>query len=144
MTTASLFGLHGAARAQTAVAQTVAALPGTAEIAKLLAGRTAKPGGITLDVPAIAENGLVVPLTVDVASPMTDADYVKVVHVVAEGNPNPLVASFHFTPASGRPAASIRIRVAQTQNIVVIAETSTGALHMASAEVKVTIGGCGG
>lgn len=115
-----------------------------AEIAKLLAGRTPIAGGIKLDVPAIAENGLVVPVNVEAESPMTDADHIKAVHVFAEGNPNPLVASFFYTPASGRAAASTRMRLAQTQNIVVFAETSTGAVRTVSAEVKVTIGGCGG
>jgi sulfur-oxidizing protein SoxY len=115
-----------------------------AEIAKIVAGRTAKPGGITLDLPSIAENGLVVPLTVVAESPMTEADHIKAIHVFADGNPNPLVASFRFTPAARRAGASIRIRLAQTQNVVVFAETSTGELRTASAEVKVTIGGCGG
>ena len=114
------------------------------EMTKLLAGRTPKPGGITLDVPSIAENGLVVPLNIAAESPMTDADHIKALHVFAEGNPNPLVASFYFTPACGRAAASTRMRLAQTQKIVALAETSTGDVRVVSAEVKVTIGGCGG
>lgn len=115
-----------------------------AEMAKILAGRTPKDGGIKLDIPSIAENGLVVPLTVEAESPMTDADHIKAIHVFADGNPNPLVASFLFTPAAGKAAASTRIRLAQTQNVVVFAETSGGEIRKASAEVKVTIGGCGG
>ena len=114
------------------------------EMTKLLAGRTPKPGGIKLDVPAIAENGLVVPIGIQVDSPMTEADHIKTVHVFAEGNPNPLVASFYFTPASGTAAASTRMRLAQTQNIVVLAENSAGEVRTVGAEVKVTIGGCGG
>ncbi len=114
------------------------------EMKKLLAGRTPKQGGITLDVPAIAENGMVVPLNIAAESPMTDADHIKTLHVFAEGNPNPMVASFSFTPECGRAAASTRMRLAQTQNIVVLAETSTGEVRVANAEVKVTIGGCGG
>jgi len=121
-----------------------AANPASAEMTKILAGRTPKLGGIRLDVPAIAENGLVVPLNVDVDSPMTAADYIRAVHVFAEGNPNPLVATFRFTPASGRAAASIRIRLAQSQNVVALAETSGGEMRIAQGEVKVTIGGCGG
>jgi sulfur-oxidizing protein SoxY len=86
----------------------------------------------------------VVPVNVEVESPMTDADYVKSVHVFAEGNPLPGVVSYKFTPASGKASASTRMRLAETQNIVCIAEMSTGKLHMAKANVKVTIGGCGG
>ena len=69
-----------------------------AEINKLYAGKSMAEGKIKLDLPSIAENGLVVPLNFDVESPMTDKDYVKAVHVFADGNPNPGVASFYFTP----------------------------------------------
>jgi sulfur-oxidizing protein SoxY len=114
------------------------------EMKKLFGDKKISEGKITLDVPQIAENGLVVPMNIDVESPMTDQDYVKAVHVFAEGNPLPGVISYHFTPASGRASASNRIRLAKTQNILAIAEMSDGSLHMAKAEVKVTIGGCGG
>ena len=115
-----------------------------AEIAKLYAGKSMAEGRIKLDLPSIAENGLVVPLNFDVESPMTDKDYVKSVHFFADGNPNPQIASFNFTPMTPRAEAQIRIRLAQTQNIVAVAEMSDGALFTAKQEVKVTIGGCGG
>ncbi len=114
------------------------------ELKKIMGGKTAAEGRVKLDLPAIAENGLVVPITVDVESPMTDADHVKAVHIFADGNPLPGVCSFYFTPAAGRASASTRIRLAQTQNIVAIAEMSDGKLFTAKQEVKVTIGGCGG
>ena len=116
----------------------------TDEIKKLFGDKVLKDGKIKLDLPSIAENGLVVPLSFDVESPMTEADYVKAVHVFAEGNPNPLVASFAFTPLAPKAAASIRIRLAQTQNIFALAEMSNGDVYTARKEVKVTIGGCGG
>ena len=115
-----------------------------AEIKKLYGDKKFESGKIKLDVPEIAENGLVVPVNVDIESPMTDADYVKSVHVFAEGNPLPAVVSYRFTPACGKASASTRMRLAETQNIVCIAEMSNGKLHMAKANVKVTIGGCGG
>jgi sulfur-oxidizing protein SoxY len=116
----------------------------TAAIAKLFGEKKFESGKIKLDVPEIAENGLVVPFNVDVESPMTDADYVKAVHVFAEGNPLPNVISYKFTPACGKAAASARMRLAQTQNVVCIAEMSNGTLYRANATIKVTIGGCGG
>jgi sulfur-oxidizing protein SoxY len=115
-----------------------------AEIKKLYGEKKFDSGKIKLDVPEIAENGLVVPVNVDVESPMTDSDYVKAVHVFADGNPLPAVVSYQFTPASGKASASTRMRLAQTQNIICIAEMSNGNLHMVKAGVKVTIGGCGG
>jgi sulfur-oxidizing protein SoxY len=114
------------------------------EIKKLYGDKKMDAGKIKLDVPQIAENGLVVPITVDIESPMTDADFVKAVHVFADGNPQPGVVSYVFTPDCGKASASTRMRLAQTQNVVCIAEMSNGALFTAKAEVKVTIGGCGG
>lgn len=114
------------------------------EIKKLYGDKKLDSGRIKLDVPQIAENGLVVPINVEVESPMTAADYVKSVHVFAEGNPLPGVISYTFTPEAGKAAASTRMRLAQTQDIVVVAEMSTGQLYSTRAEVKVTIGGCGG
>jgi sulfur-oxidizing protein SoxY len=115
-----------------------------AEIKKLYADKKAGTGRVKIDVPQIAENGLVVPINIEVESPMTDKDFVKTVHVYADGNPLPGVVSFTFTPACGKAAASARMRLAQTQNIVALAEMSDGSLFTAKTEVKVTIGGCGG
>jgi sulfur-oxidizing protein SoxY len=115
-----------------------------AEIKKLYGDKKFDSSKIKLDVPEIAENGLVVPVNVEIESPMTDADYVKTVHVFADGNPQPGVVSYRFTPACGKAAASTRMRLAQTQNIICIAEMSDGKLYMAKSNVKVTIGGCGG
>ncbi len=115
-----------------------------AAIKELVGDGTLAEGRIALDLPQIAENGNTVPLTVEVDSPMTDQDYVKAVHIFAEGNPLPNVASFHFTPANGKAMAATRIRLAKTQNVVAVAEMSDGKIYQAKAEVKVTIGGCGG
>lgn len=115
-----------------------------AEIKKLFGDKPVSQGRIKIDIPQIAENGLVVPLNVDVESPMTDADYVKSVHVFGNGNPNPQVISYNFTPAAGKAAASTRIRLAKTQDVVVVAEMSNGQIYTAKSQVKVTIGGCGG
>jgi sulfur-oxidizing protein SoxY len=115
-----------------------------AEIKKLYGDKALASGKVKLDLPSIAENGLVVPLNFEVESPMTEKDYVKAVHFYADGNPNPQVADFYFTPMSPKAAGQIRIRLAQTQNIVAVAEMSDGKLYTARQEVKVTIGGCGG
>lgn len=110
----------------------------------LIGDKTPQEGRIALELPQIAENGNTVSLTVDVDSPMTEQDFVKAVHIFAEQNPLPDVASFRFTPACGKAVASTRIRLAKTQNVIAVAEMSGGDIYMAQAEVKVTIGGCGG
>lgn len=115
-----------------------------AAVDRVLAGRTPQESGVTLRLPAIAENGNAVPMTILVESPMTDADHVKAIHVFADKNPSPEVASFHLTPAMGRAQVETRIRLGVTQDVIAVAETSGGRLLIGRAEVKVTIGGCGG
>jgi sulfur-oxidizing protein SoxY len=113
-------------------------------IRKLSGGKVVKSGKVSLELPQIAENGNTVPLSIEVESPMSNSDYVKSVHIFAEGNPAPEVASFHFSPASGVAKASVRMRLAKTQNVIAVAEMSDGSIFQATTEVKVTIGGCGG
>lgn len=107
-------------------------------------GKTPVEGKIFMELPKIAENGNVVPLTVGVDSPMADDAYVKAIHILAEENPKPGVATFHFTPMSGKAEVRARMRLAKTQNVVAVAETSDGGLYIAKQHIKVTIGGCGG
>ncbi|PLX35049.1 MAG: thiosulfate oxidation carrier protein SoxY [Hyphomicrobiales bacterium] len=111
---------------------------------KIMGGKSAADGGVKLDVPEIAENGNTVPVGFSVDSPMTKDDYIKSVHIIADGNPGPMIATFNFTPMSGKASASTRMRLAKTQNIIAIAEKSDGSLMKTSTQVKVTIGGCGG
>ncbi len=105
---------------------------------------TPKEAKVTLKAPEIAENGNAVPVTVLVESEMTEKSYVKAVYIAADGNPNPGVAAYEFTPMSGKAEIQLRVRLAQTQKLVVVAEMNDGALYTASREIKVTIGGCGG
>lgn len=118
----------------------------TMEAVKAFTGgaEAAEDGMVILTMPEIAENGNTVPLGVSVDSPMTADNYVKRVIILAEGNPNPGVGTFRFTPKSGTAEASTRMRLAKTQNVVAVAELSDGSFHMTKTNVKVTIGGCGG
>jgi sulfur-oxidizing protein SoxY len=112
-------------------------------LAEQLFGRTPMPSDrLRLDMPAVFPNGYTVPLTLDVDSQMTEADHVRTVHVVAPRNPLIRVASFHFTPRSGRARISTRIRLAEPQNIIAVAEMSDGSLLIAKTWVEVEINGC--
>ncbi|MGE5547376.1 MAG: thiosulfate oxidation carrier protein SoxY [Solirubrobacterales bacterium] len=112
-------------------------------VAKLAGGAKPQAGKVQIKLPQIAENGNTVPFTVVVDHPMTPASYVKAVHVVAEGNPSPQVASFTFSP-TGKAEVSMRMRLGKTQDVRAIALLSDGSVYEARQEVKVTIGGCGG
>jgi sulfur-oxidizing protein SoxY len=113
-------------------------------IAKFTGGKKAAEGKLKLDLPEIAENGNTVPMTVSVESPMTPQSHVTEVLIVADGNPRSGVATFHFSPESGVAEANTRIRLAATQNVIAVAKMNDGSFFMASKQVKVTIGGCGG
>jgi len=98
---------------------------------------------VSLDLPEIAENGNTVPYKIEVESPMTEADHVKKLHLLSTANPQAAVATFHFTPQSGKAAVAGRMRLAKTQDVVAVAETSGGKFLMGKRNVKVVIGGCG-
>src|ERR1700730_14979180 len=67
-----------------------------AAIRNVVAAAAGPVGKVTLDIPPLVENGNTVPMTVRVASPMTDTDYVKSIHVFNEKNPQPNVGNFYF------------------------------------------------
>ncbi len=106
-------------------------------IAEFTGGAEVADGGVTLDAPEIAENGNTVPIGVD-------APGATEIFVLATGNPTPAVATFKFGPLAGAQSAATRIRLAKTQDVVAIAKLEDGSFGRASANVKVTIGGCGG
>ena len=74
---------------------------------------------------------------------MSPEDSIKTVHLLSTGNPQPLVAAFHFTALSGRAVVSGRMRLAHSQDVVALAERSDGKFLVAFRQVEVTIGGCG-
>lgn len=115
-------------RAAAAADEAIAAFTGGAEIGS---------GGVTLTAPEIAENGNTVPISVD-------APGATAIIVLAAGNPTPGVAEFNFGEAAGNQAASTRIRLAGTQDVVAVAKMADGSFVQATSTVKVTIGGCGG
>ncbi len=98
---------------------------------------------VKLKVPEIAENGAVVPVTVEVDSPMTESNYVKAIHILSGKNSNARCIDVHLTPANGKAMFATRIKLGATQNVTALVELSTGEFLTASQSVKVTIGGCG-
>ncbi len=121
-----------------------AASPDYAEaLAAFLRGREAHGDGIVLEAPEIAENGNMVAVSIEVASPMTAADHVRQVVLLSTRNPVARVARFSFTPQSGRAFVANRIRLAETQEVVALAEMADGSVRRTSRLVRVTIGGCG-
>jgi sulfur-oxidizing protein SoxY len=98
---------------------------------------------IKLTAPEIAENGAVVPVKVEIASPMNDKEHVKKIHVFASKNSNVRCATVELTPANGEAFFATRLKLGGTQEVVAVAELSDGTFIVAKQNVKVTIGGCG-
>ena len=111
-------------------------------IRKVVGSARINPGRVTLDMPPLSENGNAVPLTVSVESAMSQADHVRAIHVFNEKNPQPDVVSFRLGPRAGRATVSTRIRLADTQTVVAIAELSDGSFWSARASVVVTLAAC--
>jgi sulfur-oxidizing protein SoxY len=111
-------------------------------IRKIIGEAALQQGKVMLDVPPLVENGNAVPLTVSVESPMTEADHVKAIHIVNEKNPQPHVISVTLGPRAGRVSVSTRIKLADSQQVVAIAELSDGSFWSESADIIVTLAAC--
>jgi len=109
---------------------------------KVVGGAPVRRGKVKLDVPPLIDNGNSVALSVAVQSPMTRSDHVKAIHVFAEKNPQPNVVSAYFGPRAGRASLSTRVRLADTQTVIAIAQLSDDSFWSDSAEVVVTLGAC--
>ncbi len=111
-------------------------------IRKVAGSAEVKTGKVKLEVPPLSENGNSVTMTVTVDSPMTPKDYVKAIHVLSEKNPQPNVISVTLGPRAGSPTIQTRIRLADSQDIVAIAELSDGTFWQDSGNVIITLGAC--
>ena len=90
-----------------------------------------------VSTPDIAENGAVVPIGVSSSIPKTES-----IAILVEKNPNMLAASFDI-PAGTDPSVSTRVKMGQSSNVYALVKAD-GKYYVASKEIKVTLGGCGG
>jgi sulfur-oxidizing protein SoxY len=109
----------------------------------LFGDRPIGKGHISLDMPAVAEDGRIVPVIIESDLPMTAEHYVKAVHLIVDHNPDPHLAAYHLTPALGSVALQTRIKMKRTTWVRAILETSTGEVWAAYAHVNVSLNGCG-
>jgi sulfur-oxidizing protein SoxY len=101
-------------------------------------GAPAQSKDITfVSTPDIAENGAVVPIGVASAIPKTES-----IAILIEKNPNMLAAVFDL-PAGTDPAITTRVKMGQSSNVYALVKAD-GKFYVASKEIKVTLGGCGG
>jgi sulfur-oxidizing protein SoxY len=113
-----------------------------AAIRKVVGEAPVTKGRLKIDLPPLIENGNAVSLTVAVESPMTVEDHVKAIHVFTEKNPQPNVISVQFGPRAGRATFSSRVRLADSQKVIAIAQMSDGSFWSDEIEVIVTLAAC--
>jgi sulfur-oxidizing protein SoxY len=111
-------------------------------IQKIAGNAKIQEGRVTLTIPPLIENGNLVVLKVSVDSPMTANDYVKTIHVIAEGNPLPNIFTAYLTPRSGTANITTRVRLADSQRVWAIVQMSNGSFWQGSAETLVTLSAC--
>ena len=149
-----LLGANGLLRGQAAYSLMPGAVAGpgdpevpnerVAKILKELFGdRPIRRGHVSLDMPAAAEDGRVVPVIIESDLPMTADGYVRAVHLIVDHNPDPHLAAYHLSPAMGSVALQTRIKMKRTTWVRAILETSSGEVYAAYAHVNVSLNGCG-
>ncbi|MBX9926805.1 MAG: thiosulfate oxidation carrier protein SoxY [Hyphomicrobiaceae bacterium] len=111
--------------------------------AKVTGGRPVEARLVKINLPQVAENGNMVPFALEVESPMTASDHVRSITILSPLNPQAFIASFEFSPASGAARVQGRMRLAKTQDVLIIAELSNGQLVSGSRRVEVIVSGCG-
>jgi sulfur-oxidizing protein SoxY len=112
------------------------------EIAGFAGGQSPQSGKVRLLIAERVENGSAVPVTIEVDSTMVGDDRVESVMLLGERNPNPVVATFHFSALSGSATVSTRVRLAASQKVLAVARLADGSVWRDEREVDVAIGGC--
>jgi sulfur-oxidizing protein SoxY len=92
---------------------------------------------VMLEAPEIAENGAVVPISVN-----SSLSKVTSITIMVPENPFTIAASYKLDDAT-MPSVGCRLKMAKTGNVIAVVE-SDGKLYSTSKQVKVTLGGCGG
>lgn len=113
-----------------------------AALTNLTGGASPRRGRVGLDIAPLVENGNTVPVLIFIDSPMTANEHVRRLALLTERNPQPEVAVFSLSPASGRAQVATRIRMATSQTVWALAELSDGSWWQQGVEVVVTLAAC--
>ncbi len=98
---------------------------------------------LKLNIPDAPENGLVVPIEVEVDYPMKEGKYIKEITVLPTKNKVNKVVTANYTPANGKAYLYVNAKLGGTQEVVILARTSDDVIFERRKKVKVALGGCG-
>ena len=97
---------------------------------------------VTLEAPLLADNGSLVPVQIQVQSPMSAQDHVTHIYLLSQRNPVTQMALFQLGTWNGRAEVSTRVRLAGTQEVVALARLSNGEFRYSQMEIVVTESAC--
>jgi sulfur-oxidizing protein SoxY len=97
---------------------------------------------LEIQAPLLADNGSLVPIQVEVKSPMSEQDHVTHIYLLSQRNPVTQMAMFQLGPWNGRAMVSTRVRLAGTQEVLALAQLSNGEFRYKQMEIIVTESAC--
>ena len=99
-------------------------------------------GKIKMDLPAIAEDGGNVAISLDASLPVSGATRVNHIYIISDKNRRPMLVKFSLSENSGRAVLATSIRLATSTDVRAVVEMSDGTLYAVNKHVRVTISGC--
>ena len=97
---------------------------------------------LQIEAPLLADNGSLVPIQIQVQSPMSEQDHVTHIYLLSQRNPVTQMAVFQLGPWNGRAEVSTRLRLAGTQEVLALARLSNGEFRYKQMEIIVTESAC--
>ena len=97
---------------------------------------------VNIEAPLLADNGSLVPIQIQVESPMSAQEHVTHIYLLSQRNPVTQMAVFELGPWNGRAEVSTRVRLAGTQEVVALARLSNGEFRYSQMEIVVTESAC--
>ncbi|ABK45488.1 thiosulfate-binding protein SoxY [Magnetococcus marinus MC-1] len=107
-----------------------------------MGGSDVTEGKVVLSTPDTAENGSLVRVPIKVDHPMEPGNFIESVGIFVDNNPAPFIAKFDFKPELGGVDFEVRIKIAKTSPLRVVAKSNTGKLYAAVKNINVAEGGC--
>lgn len=104
-------------------------------IAAFTGGAAVTEGGIELEIADLVDNGGKVPVVVT-------CEGAEAIALISDINPYAEIATFHFGPLAGSRRVETNIRLAGSQELVVLARMQDGGYRQLIRRVMVTVGGC--
>lgn len=108
----------------------------------LVAGKVEQGQILTIDLPLVSEDGSSVPLTLMADKPLADGVFIQHIDIFAPANPTAEVASFELGPELSPLSLSLRVRLSESQTVVVVARTSDGRTFVTERPIRITTSGC--